>query len=101
MTDDVGDQPKAIAPPCAIGELLAALDADSTAAALRHRRDGRPARLYYFLVFPLHVLWAYAAQRPPRLGVLGFTLAALRAYSTFMAWAKVWEAQHCDAAPIY
>lgn len=94
MTRDAGEQPEATAVPRAISALLTALDRDSTAAARRHRGAGRAARLHHFLAFPLHFVSAYLTQRPRRPGVLAFTLAVLRAYGTFMTWAKVWEAEH-------
>ena len=96
MSERLSPQPKQIAPPCPISGLLLQLDEDSTAAAQRCRAQGRSARAYRFLAFPLYLAHAYVTQRPFRLGVVGLTLAALRAFRTFMTWAKVWEAEHGD-----
>ncbi len=90
-----GNRPKPIAPACAIGELLDELNEDSTTRASQHRRDGRSARWYHFISFPLCAVREYLAQRPLRLGLSAFVLAALRAFGAFMTWAKVWEDEHC------
>ena len=87
--------PKPIGPPCPVTKLLAALDQESTAAALRHRRQGQAAHLRHFVAFPFYILREYLAQRPLQLGLVGVVHAWLRAFGTFITWAKVWESHHC------